>query len=64
MAPLSIFATLAVIFVVNTVIEYVVAVRWLRVQKSKTAIGSFLLANTASYGLVVWVSVSGILSGT
>jgi hypothetical protein len=64
MAPLSIFATLFVIFLVNIGVEYVVAVRWLRVKRSNTAIASFLLANTVSYGLVVWVALSGVLSGT
>lgn len=64
MAPLSIFATLFVIFLVNIGVEYVVAIRWLRVKRSNTAIASFLLANTVSYGLVIWVALSGVLSGT
>lgn len=64
MAPVSIFTVLFAIFVLNVVIEYAVSVRWLRVQKSNTALGSFILANALSYGLVIWVALSGILSGT
>lgn len=64
LAPLSIFGTLLVIFLVSVGVEYVVAVRWLQVKRSTAAIASFVLANVVSYGLVAWVALSGVLSGT
>jgi hypothetical protein len=64
MAPVSIFSVLFIIFALNVLVEYVIAIRWAQVKNSYSTFGSFFLANAASYGLIVWVALSGILSET
>jgi len=63
MAPSSIFLVLFIIFALNIAIEYAASVRRLKLQKSNSALGSFIIANALSYGFVIWVALSGILSG-
>lgn len=64
MGPAAIVGVLVVIFAVNVLVEYLVGLRWLGVQRSGRSLASFVLANTASYALVVWVALSGVLGDT
>ena len=64
MAPSSIFLVLFTIFALNVLVEYGVAVLWLKISRSYTSLVAFILANAASYGLIVCVALSGILSET
>lgn len=60
----AIVGVLVVIFVVNVLVEYLVGLRWLGVQRNRRALVSFALANAGSYALVVWVALSGALADT